>query len=200
MRKVKIDWDWPVEEGHYLVSNYFSPVAVVVSLIYDYDKIPKAIEDLVRTGVEGGAAISGTLQTANVGIEKIVLNIVSNPNIRWLILIGPKSKGHKADDALKSLVSNSVDDRGFIIGTKALTAILKNISIDAIKRFREQITLIDFIGIDDVKLLEEAVTLCYQEKPTIFSIQDKEYNLYDLGAFPESPIIQRITDKLRRGI
>jgi len=29
-----------------------------------------------------GAALAGTLQTENIGIEKIVANIASNPNIR----------------------------------------------------------------------------------------------------------------------
>ncbi len=52
MKKIKITWNWPVEEGHYLVGNFFSPVAVVVILTADYEKIPEETEALVRIGVE----------------------------------------------------------------------------------------------------------------------------------------------------
>lgn len=45
-------------------------------LIYDYDKIPKEIENMVRVGIESGAALSGTIQTENVGIEKMICNVV----------------------------------------------------------------------------------------------------------------------------
>jgi len=200
MKKVKLTWHWPVEEGHYLLGNYFSPVAVAVSLIHDYEKIPREVEDLVRAGIEKGAAISGTLQTANIGIEKIVLNIVSNPNIRWLILVGPTSKGHKADDALKALVSRGIDDRGYILHTRAPTAILKNISRGSVERLREQVSLVDLSQIEDPEVLKEAVWGCYQQEPTVFAVQGREYELRDPGALPTPPIIERITDRLKESV
>jgi tetrahydromethanopterin S-methyltransferase subunit A len=56
--------------------------------------IPPEIEILVRTGIESGAALSGTIQTENIGFEKVVCNIVANPNIRYMIVGGPESEGH----------------------------------------------------------------------------------------------------------
>lgn len=41
---------------------------------------------LVEVAIESGAALAGTLQTENIGIEKIIANVVANPNIRYLIL------------------------------------------------------------------------------------------------------------------
>lgn len=183
MKKFKLTYDWPVEKGRYLVSNPFSPVGLVVILTAPYDKMPKEIEELVRAGAEKGAAISGTLQTANIGIEKVIVNLISNPNIRYLILAGRES-GHFPGDALKALFSNGADENGYIIGTKAPTAILKNIPKEAIGRFREQVRLIDLSGSTDLKTLEETVRFCYQEKD-------------DPGAFPKEPIIFRLTDKLK---
>jgi tetrahydromethanopterin S-methyltransferase subunit A len=61
-------------------------VAVVIFLNTDADKIQPEIERLVRIGVETGAAISRTIQTANIGIEKIICNFVSNTYFRYLIL------------------------------------------------------------------------------------------------------------------
>lgn len=196
MKKIKLTYDWPIEKGKYLVSNPLSPVGVVVILTTPYDKIPKETEELVRVGVEKGAGISGTLQTANIGIEKIIVNLVSNPNIRYLILTGRES-GHFPADAVKALFRDGTDERGYILKTKALTAILKNIPKEAIERLRQQIQLVDLSGINKIKILEEAICSCYQEKETLFEIGGRKYGLYDVGAFPEEPIIYKLTDKLK---
>jgi tetrahydromethanopterin S-methyltransferase subunit A len=196
MKKFKLTYDWPIEQGKYLVSNPLSPAAVVVILSAPYDKIPKETEELVRAGLEKGAGISGTLQTANIGIEKVVINLISNPNIRYLILAGRES-GHFPADALKALFENGTDENGYILKTKAPTAILKNIPKEAIERLREQVQLIDLNGITDVKVLEKAVWCCYQEKETPFEINKRSYQLYDAGYFPKEPTIFRLTDKLK---
>ncbi|MGE5316537.1 MAG: hypothetical protein ACM3ME_00980, partial [Chloroflexota bacterium] len=91
MLKVSPHPDYPPEEGRYLRGNDFSPVAIAVILKTDADKIPPEVEKLVRAGIESGAALAGTVQTENIGFEKIICNIVANPNIRYLILGGPES-------------------------------------------------------------------------------------------------------------
>ena len=106
MLKVPPHPDYPPEEGRYLRGNDFSPVAVVIILNTEAENIPPWIEKLVRAGIEAGAAISGTLQTANIGIEKIICNIVTNTNIRYLILAGPESDGHHTGDAIKAFMKN----------------------------------------------------------------------------------------------
>src|SRR3989338_6188144 len=196
MKKFKLTYDWPIEQGKYLVSNPLSPVGVVVILTTPYDKIPKETEELVRIGVEKGAGISGTLQTANIGIEKIVVNLISNPNIRYLILTGRES-GHFPADAVRALFKNGADEKGYILNTKAPTAILKNIPREAIERLRQQIQFIDLTGMNNIEFLEKAVRSCYQEKETPFEIEDRKYLLYDIGPFKEEPIIYRLTDKLK---
>jgi tetrahydromethanopterin S-methyltransferase subunit A len=196
MKKFKLTYDWPIENGKYLVSNPLSPVGVVVILASPYDKVPKETEELVRAGLEKGAGISGTLQTANIGIEKIIINLISNPNIRYLILSG-KESGHFPADALKALFKNGVDEKGYISNTKAPTAILKNIPKEATERLRKQIQLIDLSGIIDINILEKAVWSCYQEKEAPFEVENKKYLLFDIGPFPEEPIIYRLTDKLK---
>lgn len=196
MKKFKLTYDWPVEKGKYLVSNPLSPVGVVIILSTPYDKIPKETEELVRAGLEKGAGISGTLQTANIGIEKIAVNLISNPNIRYLILAG-KESGHLPCDALKALFRDGCDEKGYILNTKAPTAILKNIPKEAIVRLREQIQLIDLSGIIAVRVLEEAVWSCYQEKETLFEVNKRVYKLYDIGPFSKEPIIYKLTNKLK---
>jgi len=188
--KVEPLLDYPPEEGHYLRGNDFSPVAVAVILIYDYDKIPREIEQMVRIGVETGAALSGTIQTENIGIEKMVCNIIGNPNIRYIIVTGPESPGHSTGDAIIALIKNGIDEKKRIIGTNAPTPYLFNLPIEYIFRFRKQIKeIINLLNKGTPELIRKAVWSCYQEQPTPF----ENYTLYDIGAYPEDPISAKIT-------
>ncbi len=192
--------DYPIEGGCFLRGNDRSPVSVVVTLNAPYgtkpsavEGIPSEIERLVRAGIESGAAIAGTLQTENIGIEKIVCNVAGNPNIRFLVLCGNEVEGHGAGDALRHLLVKGIDGRRVIVGSKAVTPYLFNISLEAIRRFRKQVTLVDLLGEMDVELVRKAVWTCYQEKPTQF----KDYTLYDPGAYPGPPISCPLTWRVR---
>ncbi len=189
MLKVKPHPEYPPEEGRYIRGNDASPVAVAVILNCDADNIPLELTKLVRVGAESGAALSGTVQTENIGFEKIICNIVANPNIRYLILAGPESEGHLTGEALKSLINNGVDSKKRIIGTRAPHPFLYNIPIEFIERFRKQITLIDLQFVGDPEVIRKGVWSCYQEEPVNF----KGYTLYDIGAYPEEPLSGRIT-------
>jgi len=187
--KVQPHPNYPPEEGRYIRGNDYSPVAVAVILNCPPEETPKEIEALVRAAIEAGAALAGTVQTENIGLEKIICNIVANPNIRWLILTGPESEGHLTGEALKALIENGVDEKRRIIGTNAPHPFLFNVPIEFIERFRKQLRLIDlqFEGNPDV--IRHAVWCCYQEQPVEF----RGYLLYDPGAFPEQPLSGTIT-------
>ena len=143
MLKVRPHEEYPPEEGRYLRGNDFSPVAVAIVLNTDAESIPDGIARLVRTGVESGAAISGTVQTANIGIEKIVCNLVANTNIRYLVLGGPESDGHHTGDAIKALFRDGTNAKKQIVGTDALSPTLYNLPQEYIDRVRKQVTLVD---------------------------------------------------------
>ncbi|MFH1962173.1 MAG: tetrahydromethanopterin S-methyltransferase subunit A, partial [bacterium] len=200
MLKVQPTSTYPPEKGCYLRGNEYSPVAVVVLLNAPYgtmppevSSIPKEIENLVKVAIETGAALSGTLQTENIGIEKIVCNIVANPNIRYLIVCGNEVEGHNTGTAIKALMEKGIDERRTIIGSQAMTPYLFNIPLEAIFRFREQLTLIDLIGETDPEVIMKGIWSCYQENPTPF----KEYKLYDPGAYSDSAISCSLTWKVK---
>ncbi|MBC8458025.1 MAG: tetrahydromethanopterin S-methyltransferase subunit A [Deltaproteobacteria bacterium] len=192
--KVKLSKDYPPEEGCYLRGNDFSPVAVVVMLNYAREQTPPEIEQLVRAAIEKGAALAGTLQTENIGIEKIVTNIVANPNIRYLVLCGTEVAGHNTGDALRCLLENGIDERRTIIGSNALTPYLFNIPIKSIKQFRKQLTLINLLNEMDPNAAANAVWSCYQEEPTKF----QNYILHDPGAYPQPAICSNITWRIKK--
>jgi len=197
IRKVPPAEGYPPEPGCYLRGNDFSPVAVVVILRWNRETTPPSIEALVRAAVESGAALAGTLQTENVGLEKVVCNIVANPNIRYLVVCGPESPGHLVGDAIVALARNGVDAGKRIVGAKAPTPYLFNLPQEFIDRFRSQVTVIDLIDEGSPDVIRQAVWACYQETPTPF----RHYMLWDPGAFPAPPlsgkITWRITDPVR---
>jgi len=201
--KVKPPDGYPPEQGRYMRGNDYSPVAVCVILdTFDF-AIPPELNELVMAGVDWGAALSGMLQTENIGLEKMICNIVGNPNIRYIVLCGRESPGHLPGESLVALKENGVTDTKQIIGTGAPTPYLHNIPMELIERFRNQIAGIvnllcqpgekdtGLAGLDP-KVVEKAVWSCYQEEPVLFM----GYELYDIGAYPESAICHKIASKL----
>ncbi len=88
--KKKPSEPWPTITGEYEVGNPESPVAVCTCGSHI-----KATDLLAA-----GAALVGPCKTENIGIEKMVANIISNPNIRYLIITGMEVKGHITGQAV----------------------------------------------------------------------------------------------------
>lgn len=128
------DSRWPVVEGRYVVGNPDSPIAICTMASVDMD-FPR---DKV--------AIWGSALTENLGVEKIIRNIVSNKNIKYLVVCGKISKGHFVGQALESLIKSGVDKDMRIIGAKGAMPVLKNVSLSEIEEFRNQIKIIDLTG------------------------------------------------------
>jgi len=189
IKKVKPSADYPPEEGCYLRGNDYSPVAVAVILRWIREETPPEIEHLVRVAIETGAALAGTLQTENIGLEKVICNLVSNPNIRYLIVCGPESPGHLTGQTVLALAKNGVDENKGIIGSEAPTPYLFNIPIGHVERFRKQITVLDLLNEGSPEVLRQAVWSCYQEEPTPF----RDGMLCDPGVYPEPPLSGKIT-------
>ncbi|APH39836.1 methyltransferase [Methanohalophilus halophilus] len=96
------------------------------------------------------AAIWGSCKTENLGAEKVVMNVVSNCNIRYVLLCGGESRGHLAGQTLKALYENGIDEDGRILGSEGAIPFIENLEIETIQRFRKQVELIDRIGLTDL--------------------------------------------------
>lgn len=123
-----ISENWPSMKGEYRSGDYNSCVAVVTCGSHLND----------NSFIESGAAISGSCKTENLGIEKLVVHIVSNPNIRFLIVSGTEVKGHITGEAILMLHKNGVSENR-IVDAKGAIPYIENLSNDAIERFREQV-------------------------------------------------------------
>jgi tetrahydromethanopterin S-methyltransferase subunit A len=147
---------WPPVRGDYRVGNPNAGVAVVT---------------LASQLFPQGAAICGQCKTENLGVEKIVANVISNCNIRILLICGVESKGHLPGNTILALHKNGIDKQGRIIGSRGAIPFIQNLPPEAIVRFQEQVELIDCIGLEDIEQIEELISrysgLCdtYPAKP-----------------------------------
>ena len=143
--------DWPVERGNYFVGNRKESIAINT---LSNTKLPKQLAELLGDTI----AIVGYCETENTGIEKIVKNIISNPNIRTLIVCGYESGqdmmgGHFSGQALLSLYSNGMTEKNRIIGAKGKRPIVKNLRLEQVERFQSQVEIVELIGnnsMDDI--------------------------------------------------
>src|SRR5665648_1125 len=131
---------WPVSKGDFRVGNATSCVCVVTL----------ASEITPSEDMLGNIALWGTCKTENLGIEKIVVNIISNCNVRYVIIAGQESRGHFPGDTMFALYANGIDGNGRIIGSNGAIPFIENISEDGIARFVRQVQLIDMRGISDI--------------------------------------------------
>jgi tetrahydromethanopterin S-methyltransferase subunit A len=187
--KVKPAEGYPPEEGCYFRGNDYTPIAVAVILQWTRGRMPPDVEKLVKVALESGATLAGTVRTENIGLEKVICNLVANPNIRYLAVCGQESPDHLVGDALLALSRNGIDAQRQIIGARAPAPFLFNIPEEFILRFRRQITVIDLVNEASPEVLQEAVRASCQEEPVRF----RDYTLSDPGAYPEPALSGKIT-------
>jgi tetrahydromethanopterin S-methyltransferase subunit A len=140
---------WPPQPGEYIVGNPAGSVAICTLSNRD---LPQEL--MAATGVD--LAIVGRCDTENIGIEKVVLNLIANPHIRWLLLCGVEAPGHRAADAFLQLKERGVDANMRVLESAAWRPVLRNLTRLEVARFREQVELINLIGVTAVDEIVKA--------------------------------------------
>lgn len=110
-------------------------------------------------------ALVGPCKTENIGLEKVIANTVSNTNIRYLLMCGAEVHGHLVAASTKTLFENGINDEGSIIGAPGAIPFLSNISPDIVDIFREQVELVDLLGVEDIGEILRAVENCEPKEP-----------------------------------
>ncbi len=133
---------WPPVVGEYFVIDRAAPVAVSTLAS------AQLAEELAHLQ-PSGLAITGKTETENIGLDKAIKNIITNPSIRFLIVAGRESIGHGTGQTLITLAANGIDATGRVIGATGKRPILRNVSREEIDAFRQQVQVIDLIGCEN---------------------------------------------------
>ncbi len=127
-----------------------------------------------KIAVDAEYAIIGTCKTENIGIERILVNVVSNPNIRFFVLAGPEVPGHHTGQSLRCLYTNGVDEKTRkIVDAPGAIPYIENVPFEVIERFRKQVQLIDLLRVQDPETIAAAVREALPKNP---------------GPYPDGPI------------
>lgn len=113
-------------------------------------------------------AIYGPLKTENIGVEKIVANVISNPHIRYLVVCGDEIRGHRSGSSLVALNKNGVDNQNRIIDAPGAIPYIENLDAEAIERFRSQIEVINLIDVTDKNQIDTKIEECIKKSPSSF--------------------------------
>ena len=176
---------WPPLPGEYRVARYRAPVAVCVL------NTSSLVTSLAARAAEG-LAIVGTLHTENLGIERVIRNVLANPNIRTLVLCGEDTEravGHLPGQSLAALFDNGVDQRGRIVGAPGKRPVLKNVTAAQITAFREQVTLVRRIGLTEVVAVEQEIVNAAAAAPGQFSGAPEDVPMPTVLARTSRPLI-----------
>jgi len=172
---------WPHVPGTYFVTDPSAPVAVTTLGSVE-------LAEAVSRQAPDGLCIVGKAETENIGIEKIVKNVVSNPAIRYLVCAGNEPPKHLTGATMLALFDNGIDANRRIPGAPGMRPILRNTSVSEVLAFRRQVTPVDMIGCTDVAAIHARVTELAQ-KAAARPAPDR----YKADAVADQPVVERIT-------
>src|SRR5438309_2914328 len=156
---------WPPMPGTYQVGDPNGPVAVCAltseGLIAPLVALP-------------GVAIAGMVYTANLGITRIIVNITSNPAIRFLLICGKDSALFKPGQSLVALSEKGVDEKRRIIDAAGYDPILPSVDPQQVEQFRKQVEVLDWTGEEDLQVLQNRVKSLSDRNPGVFVTGQKQ--------------------------
>jgi tetrahydromethanopterin S-methyltransferase subunit A len=142
------DTPWPPVPGDFVLGSNESSVAVCTLASQGLLSQLKGCPEV---------AIAGRVYTENVGIEKMVANLLANQKLRFLVLCGHESR-HRVGQAIMSLHRNGIDPISHRIqGATAPEPFLPNLSTDEVAAFQRRFEVIDLIGERDANRILERV-------------------------------------------
>jgi len=149
---------WPISKGDFISGDANSCVAVVTMGSH-----------LDEKGIcDAGAAICGSCKTENLGLEKVIANVISDPNIRFIITCGTEVKGHLAGQTFKALHANGVKE-GRVVKAEGAIPFIENLKDDAIKRFQEQVKIVDIMETEDNAAIKAKIAELKAQDPGAFA-------------------------------
>jgi tetrahydromethanopterin S-methyltransferase subunit A len=159
---------WPLVKGDFHSGDANSCVAVVTFGSH-----------LDEEGLcAAGAAMCGSCKTENLGLEKVIANYIANPNIRFMLGCGTEVKGHLAGQTMMALHKGGVKD-GRVVGAEGAIPFIENLNDAAIKRFQEQIEVVNIMESEDLNTIKAKIN---------------ELKARDPGAFAADPIVVEVKE------
>ena len=158
---------WPPVPGEYYAFCDGPSCPVAVSTLGSVE----LAEDLARNRPRE-LCIVGKTENENIGVEKVVKNTITNPTIRFLLLVGRDPEGHRSGGTLLALWENGVDDGMRVIGSPGRRPILRNVTREEVEAFRKQVLVVNLIGCEDIAVIVEKIKELSQTLNTSYNYSE----------------------------
>ena len=166
---------WPLVKGDFHSGDANSCVAVVTFGSH-----------LDEEGICGaGAAMCGSCKTENLGLEKVIANYIANPNIRFMLGCGTEVKGHLAGQTMFALHKGGIKD-GRVVGAEGAIPFIENLNDAAIKRFQEQIEVVNIMESEDLNTIKAKINELKARDPGAFAADAIVVEVKEAGAVEEA--------------
>jgi tetrahydromethanopterin S-methyltransferase subunit A len=119
---------------------------------------------------DAGAALCGSCKTENLGLEKVIANVIANPNIRFALLVGTEVKGHLSAQTLIALHKSGIKD-GRVVGAEGAIPFIENLTDAHIKRFQEQVEIVNIMESEDVGAVKAKINELKARDPGAFGAE-----------------------------
>jgi tetrahydromethanopterin S-methyltransferase subunit A len=166
---------WPLVKGDFISGDPNSCVAVVTMGSH-----------LDEKGIcDAGAAMCGSCKTENLGLEKVIANYIANPNIRFMLCCGTEVKGHLAGQTMIALHKGGVKD-GRVVGAEGAIPFIENLNEAAIKRFQEQIEVVNIMESEDLNAIKAKINELKARDPGAFAADAIVVEVKEAGGVEEA--------------
>ncbi len=117
----------------------------------------KLLKEISYSTLMNKIFVVGRLLSENKGIDILVRHIISNKQIRTIILCGQETIGHKPGHSILCLYRNGIDENGKIIGSASPNPIL-TLTNEEVLRFQKQVKIINKIGETEFSNLKQEIS------------------------------------------
>jgi tetrahydromethanopterin S-methyltransferase subunit A len=150
--------------------------------------------------------LCGSCKTENLGLEKVIANVIANPNIRFMLFCGTEVKGHLSGQTFGALHKGGVKE-GRVVGAEGAIPFIENLNDAAIKRFQEQTEIVNIMESEDLNVIKAKINELKARDPGAFAadaivVEVKEaaggVETAAAGANPQFLEIEKRLDKIEK--
>ena len=111
------------------------------------------LKEIANSDLLSKIALVGRLFSENKGIDSLVRYVISNKNLKTILLCGKDTTGHKPGHSLLNLYKNGIDDNGRIIGSSSPDPLLTITKLEVLE-FQNQVKIVEEIGETNISKIE----------------------------------------------
>jgi tetrahydromethanopterin S-methyltransferase subunit A len=97
-------------------------------------------------------AVAGRVFTENVGVERMIQNVVGMTSLRFLIVCG-RETAHHVGRTILALHANGLDRDGRVVGSDAPEPVMPNLAPAQLATFQARVKVVDLIGETDPSVI-----------------------------------------------